>query len=57
MFPIRSLLDFLNIHAEYNEHIEKLYRFGAKNSLEEKVCHELQERNPEKKLTFIPISS
>ena len=57
VFPIRSLLDFFNIHAEYNTHIEKIYRFGAKNSLEEKVCHELQIQDSEKKLTFIPIRS
>ncbi len=57
VFPIRSLLEFLNNHKEYDEHIEKLYRLGARKSLEEQVCHELQERDSEKKLAFIPIYS
>ena len=57
VFPIRSLLEFLNNRKEYEEHIEKLYRFGARKSLEQQVCHDLQERNPEKELSFIPIYS
>ena len=55
--PIRSLLEFLKFHPEYNDHIEKLYWFGAKSSLEEKVCHELQEHDIENKLSFVSIHS
>lgn len=57
VFPIRSLLKFLRNHPEYNEKVEKLYWFGAKNSLEQKICHNLQEHDPENKLSFIPIRS
>lgn len=57
VFPIRSLLEFLKIHPSYEEHVEKLYRFGSKKSLEAKVCGDLQEGAYEKKLQFIPVSS
>lgn len=57
VFPIRSLIAFLNHHPSYDEHIEKLYRFGSKNSLEAKTCQDLQERDTEKKITFVAISS
>ncbi|MFA7298606.1 MAG: glycosyltransferase [Candidatus Absconditabacterales bacterium] len=57
VFPIRSLLEFLKNTPEYNEKVEKLYWFGSKNSLEEKICHELQDNDLEHKLSFIPIYS
>lgn len=57
VFPIRSLLEFLHHHPSYSEHIEKLYRFGSKNSLEQKVCKDLQERDESQKLSFISIFS
>lgn len=45
VFPIRSLVDFLKQHPSYDERIEKLYRFGSRNSLEQKTCQDLQERD------------
>jgi len=57
VFPIRSLLEFLRIHASYNEHVEKLYWFGSKKSLEQKICGELQEYDLKIPLRFISISS
>jgi len=57
VFPIRSLLAFLSIAPEYDEHIEKLYRFGSKKSLEEQVANDLQANNLKDRLQFIPIYS
>lgn len=57
VFPIRSLLEFLKNHAEYADHIDQLYRFGSKNSLEEQVCIQLQETDPAAHLQFVPIHS
>jgi hypothetical protein len=51
------LLEFLKNTPEYDKEVEKLYWFGSKNGLEEKVCHELQTGDSEKKLTFISIYS
>lgn len=53
VFPIRSLLEFFKNTPEYDEQVQKLYRFGAKKSLEQQVCHDLQQE----KLTFTPIYS
>ena len=55
VFPIRSLLAFLAIAPEYDERIEKLYRFGAKNSLEQQVAHEMNVDNLKDRLTFVPV--
>lgn len=57
VFPIRSLLDFLENTPEYDEKVEKIYRFGAKKSLEQQVCHDLQISKPESTLYFVPIYS
>lgn len=57
VFPIKSLIEFLSNHPEYTQKIEKLYWFGAKNSLESKNCHELEEHGYEKILRFISIYS
>lgn len=57
VFPIRSLLEFLRINTEYDEKIAKIYWFGARNSLEQQVCSEIQANNPENKLTFVSIHS
>ncbi|MCX6824330.1 MAG: glycosyltransferase [candidate division SR1 bacterium] len=57
VFPIRSLLEFLKNTPEYNHQVEKLYRFGAKKSLEEKVFHNLQEHDTEHKLNFVSVYS
>lgn len=57
VFPIRSLLEFLNAHSSYDAHIQKLYRFGSKNSLEAKTCKDLQEHDTQHKLQFVALSS
>ncbi len=57
VFPIRSLLEFFKHHPAYTDKVDKIYRFGAKNSLEQQVCKELQEHDTEKRLDFIPVYS
>lgn len=57
VFPIKSLLEFLKISPEYNAKVEKIYRFGAKKSLEQQVCHDVEENDWDNKLSFIPIYS
>lgn len=57
VFPIRSLLSFFKNNKEYVDHVENLYWFGSKKSLEQKICHELQEDMTKNTLTFIPIRS
>lgn len=57
VFPIRSLVEFLKNTPEYHENIEHLYWFGAKKSLEQNVCNDLQTSNRENILQFIPIYS
>lgn len=56
VFPIRSLLIFFNDHPEYRQEVDRLYRFGARHSLEEKICHEL-DHNDQKSPKFVPIYS
>jgi UDP-N-acetylglucosamine:LPS N-acetylglucosamine transferase len=48
-------LAFLSIAPEYDDRIEKLYWFGAKNSLEQQVAHDLNMENLKNRLTFIPV--
>lgn len=57
VFPIRSLLSFFKNNKEYVNQVEKLYWFGSKKSLEQKICHELQEDNFDNSLSFVSISS
>ncbi|MCX6824808.1 MAG: glycosyltransferase [candidate division SR1 bacterium] len=57
VFPIRSLLEFLYKNKEYGDRVEKIYRFGAKKSLEQQVCSDIQEDNAAHKLVFVPIYS
>ena len=57
VFPIRSLVDFLKHHPSYRNHIQKLFRFGSRNSLESKVCRELQEGGKEYQTSFVSIFS
>lgn len=56
VFPIRSLLLFLDDHDEYRQEVDKLYWIGAKHSLEQNVCQELHHQW-QKNLTFVPIYS
>lgn len=55
VFPIRSLLEFFATDPEYDQKVEKIYWFGAKKSLEEKIAHEMQKTTP--KLSFVAIYS
>lgn len=57
VFPIRSLLEFLKNTTEYNDQVQKIYRFGAKNSLEQQVCWDLKAADTENKIHFVPIYS
>ncbi len=58
VFPIKSLIEFATSQEYYNKHIEKLYWFGAKKSLEQKTCHQLQKEESNKdKLKFVSIFS
>lgn len=57
VFPIRSLLEFIKDNPTYDDQIEKLYWFGAKNSLEQQICYDLKKIDSENKLNFIPIYS
>lgn len=57
VFPIRSLLEYFKNNKEYQHQVEKLYWFGSKNSMEQKICYELQEYGLQENLMFIPIYS
>lgn len=57
VFPIRSLLEFFKNTPTYNEKVEKLYWFGAKNSLEQKTCWDVQQGVLANKLSFVSIYS
>ncbi len=57
VFPIRSLIEFLKHHPSYTTHIQKLFRFGSKKSLESRICCELQENGKEDQLKFVSIFS
>jgi len=57
VFPIRSLLEFFKNTPEYNERVERLYWFGAKNSLEQKTCWDVQQGVLVNKLSFVSIYS
>jgi len=50
-------LESLKSIPEDNDHIEKIYRFGAKDSLEKRICTDLQSQEGDDKLGFIPIYS
>ncbi len=58
IYPIKSLIEFVDIRKQYGEYIEKLYWFWTKKSLEEKTCHQIQERvDFSYQLQFVPILS
>ncbi len=57
VLPIRSLLEFFMTNEEYHDHVQKLYRFGAKNSLEKQVSKEIQAQNPTNPLVFVSVYS
>jgi hypothetical protein len=57
IISIRSLLNFFQKKPEYSNQVERLYWFGSKNSLEQKICHELEEDGLKKKLSFVSIRS
>jgi UDP-N-acetylglucosamine:LPS N-acetylglucosamine transferase len=57
VFPIRSLLVFFYTHKIYQDQVQKLFRFGSRKSLEQKICHEIQESGKENQLQFLSIFS
>ncbi len=42
VFPIQSLIEYIDKNKEYVERCEKIYRVGTKNSLEQERCEQLQ---------------
>ena len=52
VFPIKSLIQFLDKRPVYLKQIANIYRFGSPESLEYTVTKELQQ---ETRLTFVPI--
>ncbi len=55
VFPIRSLLEFLNKSPDYEQKIDKIYWLWSKNSLEEQVATEMKKVT--QNLEFIRIIS
>ncbi len=41
VYPIRSMINFLDTHSDYFSHIDKLYRAGSRNWLEKKEYDKL----------------
>lgn len=44
VFPIQSLLEYIDLHRAYFQKIEKIYWVGTKNSLEQERCSDLQKK-------------
>lgn len=42
VFPIQSLIEYIETHEKYYSEISKIYRVGTKNSLEQERCIALQ---------------
>lgn len=57
VFPIRSLLTFFSTQKIYKDQVKKLFRFGSRKSLEQKICHEVQERSIGNQLQFVSVLS
>lgn len=56
VFPIRSLLYFFKNNKDYVDQVQKIYWFGSKKSLEQKICHEIQKEIKDK-IDFVSIYS
>lgn len=57
VFPIKSLLDYLDQKPNFSKKIEELYWFGSKDSLEETVFKRLSQDRNGPKFSFVPILS
>ena len=55
VFPIKSLIEWIQKKPHYVDSIQNIYRFGSKNSLESQVCSSFTEEQPQ--IEFIPIIS
>ena len=55
VFPIKSLIEWIQKKPQYVDSIQNIYRFGSKNSLESQVCSSFTEEQPQ--IEFIPIIS
>jgi UDP-N-acetylglucosamine--N-acetylmuramyl-(pentapeptide) pyrophosphoryl-undecaprenol N-acetylglucosamine transferase len=60
VFPIKSLLEYLAHHERFAEHVEHMYWFGSKDSLEKTIFDSLKNAHSKEKwydLTFVSIFS
>ena len=55
VFPIKSLIQYLQTHSDLKNKVAQMFRFGTSNSLEQETCSELQKSI--KNLTFHSIYS
>lgn len=55
VFPIKSLIEWIQKKPQYTANIDKIYWFGTANSLESQVCSNFKDTEPE--VEFIPIVS
>ena len=55
VFPIKSLIQYLQTHSDLRGKVVQMFRFGTSNSLEQETCSELQKNI--KNLTFHSIYS
>jgi len=45
VFPVKSIIEFINKHPEYNQEISKIIRFWEKNSLESEIFDKISKNN------------
>lgn len=55
VFPIKSLVEYMDKQQHFKKKIGNIYRFGSRNSLESKVCYELE--SSISNVHFVPILS
>ena len=44
VFPIASLIQMIDTTASYSKRVERIYRFGEKKKLEQKICDEVAQK-------------
>jgi UDP-N-acetylglucosamine--N-acetylmuramyl-(pentapeptide) pyrophosphoryl-undecaprenol N-acetylglucosamine transferase len=60
VFPIKSLLEYLAHHERFAEHVDHMYWFGSKDSLEKTIFDSLKNAHSKERwydLTFVSIFS
>lgn len=59
VFPIKSLIEYIDQKPEYQSKISHLFWFGSKHSLEENICHGLiqHKQSHHLPLTFVSLLS